>query len=115
MNDAPTANRGKPGRARFLVGGAVATALAAVFALVMAILPGSAVAATTICNSQTGNNGGMYYQMWTNGQGSACMTLNSSNSYSTSWSGVPGRCLCRALPWFTTTTTDTCGAAPPQR
>jgi len=89
MNEAPThPNRGRPGRARLLVGGAVATALAAVFALVMTILPGSAVAATTICNSQTGNSGGMYYQMWTNGQGSACMTLNSSNSYSTSWSGV---------------------------
>jgi endo-1,4-beta-xylanase len=51
-------------------------------------LPGTASAATTICNSQTGNNGGMYYQMWTNGQGSACISLNSANNYSTSWSGV---------------------------
>jgi endo-1,4-beta-xylanase len=49
---------------------------------------GSASAASTICSSQTGNSGGNYYQMWTNGQGSACMTLNSGTSYSTSWSGV---------------------------
>src|SRR5690348_6175130 len=30
----------------------------------------------------------MYYQMWSAGQGSACITLNSSNSYSSSWSGI---------------------------
>ena len=30
----------------------------------------------------------MYYQMWSNGQGSACITLNSGNSYSTSWSNI---------------------------
>jgi endo-1,4-beta-xylanase len=49
---------------------------------------GAATAASTICSSQTGDNGGNYYQMWTSGQGSACMTLNSGTSYSTSWSGV---------------------------
>jgi endo-1,4-beta-xylanase len=62
-------------------------------ALLLAVgLVGSAAtpaqAATTLCSSQTGTNSGYYYQMWTNGQGSACMTLNSGNSYSTSWSGV---------------------------
>ena len=29
-----------------------------------------------------------YYQMWTAGQGSACITLNSGTSYSTTWSGI---------------------------
>jgi len=84
-NEAPArGRRGRIGRLRLLIGGVSAAALA----LTAMVLPGSASAATTICNSQTGNSGGMYYQMWTNGQGSACMTLNSSNSYSTSWSGV---------------------------
>ena len=49
---------------------------------------GPAAAATTLCSNQTGTNGGYYYQMWTAGSGSACITLNSGNSYSTSWSGV---------------------------
>jgi endo-1,4-beta-xylanase len=89
VNDAPTPPTGRRrGRTRLFVGSAVATALGAVFALVMTVLPGAASAATQICSSQTGNNGGMYYQMWTNGQGSACITLNSSNSYSTTWSNV---------------------------
>ncbi|HEU5352829.1 MAG TPA: glycoside hydrolase family 11 protein [Actinocrinis sp.] len=89
MNDAPTPLTGRRrGRTRLFVGSAVATALGAVFALIMTVLPVTASAATQICSSQTGNNGGMYYQMWTNGQGSACITLNSSNSYSTSWSNV---------------------------
>jgi endo-1,4-beta-xylanase len=72
------------GRARLLLGIAVAAVLAAA----SAALPGTAKAATSICSNQTGTNGGMYYQMWSNGQGSACITLNSSNSYSTSWSGI---------------------------
>jgi len=64
--------------------------LGLVVAMVTAIVVpcGAASAATTICSSQTGTNSGYYYQMWTNGQGSACMTLNSGNSYSTSWSNV---------------------------
>jgi endo-1,4-beta-xylanase len=28
--------------------------------------------------------------MWSNGTGSACITLNSANSYSTQWSGIGG-------------------------
>jgi hypothetical protein len=40
MNETPTLPGGRrPGRARLLLGTSVATALAAVFALVMAILP----------------------------------------------------------------------------
>jgi endo-1,4-beta-xylanase len=62
------------------------TAVGAVVGAVL--LPGTADAATTLCSSQTGSTGGNYYQMWTAGTGSACMTLNSGTSYSTSWSGV---------------------------
>jgi endo-1,4-beta-xylanase len=52
-----------------------------------AALPGTAKAATRICSNQTGTNGGMYYQMYVS-TGSACITLNSANSYSTTWSGI---------------------------
>jgi len=66
--------------------------LGVVFAVIAtaaaAALPGTAKAATTICSNQTGTNGGYYYQMWTAGSGSACVTLNSGNSYSTSWSNI---------------------------
>ena len=61
---------------------------AVILAAATAALPGTAKAATTICSNQTGTNGGYYYQMWTAGTGSACITLNSGNSYSTSWSGI---------------------------
>jgi endo-1,4-beta-xylanase len=85
MNEAPERPQGRKRlRTRLLLAGASALALAAG----MLALTGPASAATQICNNQTGNNGGMYYQMWTAGQGSACITLNSSNSYSSSWSGI---------------------------
>jgi endo-1,4-beta-xylanase len=75
---------------KVLGAGRLRLALSIVFALITALvaLPGSAAAASTICSSQTGTSGGNYYQMWTNGTGSACMTLNSGTSYSTTWSGV---------------------------
>jgi endo-1,4-beta-xylanase len=79
---APRTNR-RRGRLRLLLGGPLAIALALGMA---AIMPGVAKAA--ICSNQTGTNGGMYYQMWSNGTGSACLTLNSGNSYSTTWSGI---------------------------
>jgi endo-1,4-beta-xylanase len=72
------------GRARLLLGVVFAVILAAA----MAAVPGTAKAATTICSNQTGTDGGYYYQSWSNGSGSACMTLNSGNSYSTTWSGI---------------------------
>jgi endo-1,4-beta-xylanase len=72
------------GRLQLLPGVVFAVILAAA----AAIVPGVAKAATQICSNQTGTNGGMYYQMWSNGQGSACITLNSGNSYSTTWSGI---------------------------
>jgi len=75
----------KRGRSRLLVGGAaLAVALAGA---ATAILPGAAKAAA-ICGVQTGTNGGMYWQMWNNGQGSACLTLNSPSSYSSTWSSI---------------------------
>src|SRR5262249_7175661 len=82
MSDPPT--RPRPSRTRLLIG----TLCAALLAMATAFLPGAASAATQICSNQTGTNGGYYYQMWSNGTGSACMTLNSGNSYSTSWSGI---------------------------
>jgi endo-1,4-beta-xylanase len=72
------------GYVRLLLGVVFAVVLAAVAAAV----PGTARAPTQICSSQTGTNGGMYYQMYTAGTGSACVTLNSGNSYSTTWSGI---------------------------
>ena len=72
------------GRLRLLLGVVFAVILAAA----TAALPGAARAATTICSNQTGANGGYYYQMYTAGTGSACITLNSGNSYSTSWSNI---------------------------
>jgi len=72
------------GKLRLLLGVVFAVILAAA----AAALPGTAKAATTLCSNQTGTNGGYYYQSWSNGQGSACITLNSGNSYSTTWSGI---------------------------
>ncbi len=44
--------------------------------------------AQTICSSQTGTNGGYYYTHWTDGGGSACMTLGSGGAYSYTWSNT---------------------------
>ena len=78
----PRTRRG--GRVRLLLGVVFAVILAAA----TAALPGTAKAATAICSNQTGTNSGYYYQMWSAGQGSACVTLNSGNSYSTTWNGI---------------------------
>jgi len=71
-------------RGRLLIGLGSVIAMAATTALV----PAPASAATSICSNKTGTNSGFYYQMWSNGQGSACITLNAGNSYSTTWSGI---------------------------
>jgi endo-1,4-beta-xylanase len=85
MNDAPAPSRSRRRtRIRLLIGGTCAAALVAA----AAVLPGIASAATQICSNQTGTNSGMYYSMWSNGQGSACLTLNSASSYSSTWSGI---------------------------
>jgi len=41
----------------------------------MVAAPGIAHAA--VCSNQTGTTNGYYYQMWSNGQGSACITIGS--------------------------------------
>ena len=82
MND-PAAHPKRRGLARLLFGGVLTLLLAASTA---AFVPGIARAAT--CGVQNGTNGGMYWQMWNNGQGSACITLNSPSSYSSTWSGI---------------------------
>jgi len=79
----PASNRGRSRVRLFL--GACAAALAAATAMVAA--PGIAHAAT--CSNQTGTTNGYYYQMWSAGQGSACITVGSGgNSYSSTWSGI---------------------------
>ena len=77
MNGPPRhpANGRRRSRLRLLLG-ACAAALAAATAMVAA--PGIAHAAT--CSNQTGTNNGYYYQMWSNGQGSACITLGSGGN-----------------------------------
>ena len=42
----------------------------------------------TITSSRTGTDGGYYYSFWTNGQGSAAMTMGSGGSYAMRWSNV---------------------------
>jgi len=58
------------------------------FAMIMGtfVVTPSANAANYCSNSAGGSN--PYYQMWTAGQGSACMNMNSNSSYSTQWSGI---------------------------
>jgi endo-1,4-beta-xylanase len=86
MSDPPArSGHRRHGRLRLALGAASAALLAAA----MAVLPAAAAsAATSICSNQTGTNSGYYYQMWSNGTGSACINLNAANSYSTSWSGI---------------------------
>jgi endo-1,4-beta-xylanase len=78
-----------PGLARSLTRGRPLIGLASAIALAAtALVAGPASAATTICSNKTGTNGGNYFQMWSAGQGSACITLNSGTSYSSTWSGI---------------------------
>ena len=76
-----------PPRSRRPFGAILGTVAAAVLAVVAAFVPGTAHAATQICNNQTGTNGGYFYSMWSNGSGSACINLN-GGSYTTSYSGI---------------------------
>src|ERR1700722_5784855 len=88
MNGPPTltqadGNGRRRSRLRLLI-----VACAAILAAAATVaLPGTAHAA--VCSNQTGTNNGYYYQMWSNGQGSACINLGSGgNQYSTNWSGI---------------------------
>lgn len=60
--------------------------LSAALVTCSAALGMSAANAQTICDNQTGTNGGYYYTHWTDGGGSACMTLGSEGNYSYEWS-----------------------------
>jgi endo-1,4-beta-xylanase len=78
-------------RRRHRAGLVFATIVTAITGLVAAAvaLGSPANAASGMCSNQTGGSQGGYYQMWTAGQGTACMDLASSGmSYSTSWSGI---------------------------
>ncbi|NUR63334.1 MAG: 1,4-beta-xylanase, partial [Catenulispora sp.] len=87
MNDALTRpNHRAHGRGRISL--LISTLCTALLAGVMALLPGSASAATTICSSQTNTVNGYWYSFWTEGSGSACMTFGSAGNYSTSWSNA---------------------------
>ncbi|HEY3405906.1 MAG TPA: glycoside hydrolase family 11 protein [Ohtaekwangia sp.] len=48
----------------------------------------ASVTAQTICSNQTGTHGGYYYSWWSDGAGSACITMGANGNYSTSWSNV---------------------------
>jgi endo-1,4-beta-xylanase len=61
--------------------------LAMLVGAAMSALPGTASAAT-LCTNQSATTGGSYFQMWSAGTGSACMTMNSATNYSTTWSGI---------------------------
>jgi endo-1,4-beta-xylanase len=83
MDDVPVRQKiRKHGRMRLIVG-TCAVALTAA----MAALPGTAGAATQVCSNQTGTIGGAFYTMFVSG-GSACITLNSATSYSSTWSSI---------------------------
>jgi endo-1,4-beta-xylanase len=82
MTDPPIpAKRRRRGRTFLLIGSAVGLILASSAAIMPA-------AQASVCASQTGSNNGYFYSFYTEGSGSACMTLGSGGNYSTSWSGA---------------------------
>ena len=88
MNGPPTLTEaGSNGRRRSRLRLLIVACAAMLAAAATVALPGTAHAA--VCSNQTGTNNGYYYQMWSNGQGSACVNVGSGgNQYSTNWSGV---------------------------
>ncbi len=46
------------------------------------------LSAQRLCSNSTGTNGGFYYSWWTDGGGSACITMGSNGNYSTQWSNT---------------------------
>lgn len=62
--------------------------LTIVFVMLMIVAFGQQSTAQTICSSQTGTDDGYFYTHWTDGGGSACMTLGSDGNYSYSWSNT---------------------------
>ena len=58
------------------------------FTFIMFLISFEGTEAQTICSSQTGTNGGYFYSWWTDGGGSACITMGSEGNYSVSWSNT---------------------------
>jgi len=88
MNGPPALTEpGSDGRRRSWLPLRVVACAAMLAAATAVVLPGTAHAA--VCSNQTGTINGYYYQMWSNGQGSACINVGSGgNQYSTNWSGI---------------------------
>ena len=88
MNGPPTLTEAdRNGRRRSRLRLLIVACAAILAAAATVALPGAAHAA--VCSNQTGTNNGYYYQMWSNGQGSACVNIGSGgNQYSTNWSGI---------------------------
>ena len=84
MKDAPT----RPTARRRLRTGLLVAGAAVAVAASAVLLTNPASAATQYCSNSTGGSNGSYYQMWTAGQGSACISLNSATSYTSQWSGI---------------------------
>jgi endo-1,4-beta-xylanase len=82
MNDDP-AHPTSRSRFRLLAAGALTAALGRI----AVATPSAASAATQVCSNQTGTIDGAFYTMYVSG-GSACITLNSGTSYSTTWSNI---------------------------
>jgi endo-1,4-beta-xylanase len=82
MKSVPTRPIGRL-RTVLLIAGAAAAVVAGTV-----LLTSPASAATQYCSNSTGGSNGSYYQMWTAGQGSACISLNSATSYTAQWSGI---------------------------
>src|SRR5690554_477787 len=62
--------------------------LRSLFVTLAALLLSSAAYAQQHCNNQTGNHGGYYFTHWTDGGGTACMTLGDEGNYSYTWSNT---------------------------
>src|SRR5436190_1593359 len=60
MNDAPPRPNRRRGRGRTRISLLISALCTAMLAGVMALLPGTASAATTVCSSQTNSDGGTY-------------------------------------------------------
>ncbi|MDQ2075762.1 glycoside hydrolase family 11 protein [Marinimicrobium sp. ABcell2] len=52
------------------------------------LLLSTAVSAQQHCSNQTGTHGGYYFTHWTDGGGTACMTLGDGGNYSYTWSNT---------------------------
>jgi endo-1,4-beta-xylanase len=68
--------------------GYVLTSLKMCLGLLILALSFHNAIAQQLCNSQTGTHGGFYYTHWTDGGGSACMTLGANGAYSYQWSNT---------------------------